>query len=41
MIWLCFQGPNWQQINIDFDIGLALYGWQASVWTSADIAHSI
>ena len=37
---MCLQGPNWQQINIDLDIGLVLYGWQANVWTNADIAHS-
>ena len=40
IIGMCLQGPNWQQINIDLDIGLALYWGQANVWTNADIAHS-
>ena len=40
IIGMCLQGPNWQQINIDLDIGLALYWWHANVWTNADIAHS-
>ena len=26
--------------SVDLDIGLALYWWQANVWTNADIAHS-
>ena len=26
--------------NIDLDIGLAFYWWQASVWTNADLAYS-
>ena len=40
MIGMCSKGPSWQQINIDLDIDLALYWWQASVWTNADIGHS-
>ena len=41
IIGMCLQGPNWQQINIDLDIGSALYWWQTDVWTNSDIASSI
>ena len=40
IIGMCLQGHHWQQINIDLDIGFALYWWQANVWTNTDIAHS-
>ena len=40
IIGMCLQGHHWLQINIDLDTGLALYWWQANVWTNADIAHS-
>ena len=40
IIGMSLQGHHWLQINIDLDIGLALYWWQANVWTNADIAHS-
>ena len=40
IIGMCLQGHHWLQINIDLEIGLALYWWQANVWTNADIAHS-
>ena len=41
MIEICSQGPSWLQINIDLDTGLALYWWQARVWTNVDNAYSI